>query len=135
MVVHALLLSLVLCLADTPNVQLGPYEDSLWPKATDLKRFPGYIECGHATDLSKEFQRWCQTHQQLEPSKFEYYEVLRLDAIWRQNVWELLEDCWRHYDEEGQRRCLQRLREEIGDEAYFFSYMPHPLPIWAFVRD
>jgi hypothetical protein len=104
------------------------------PALSDCERFPPQAFATAAL----EFNRAYRDHLEAEQA----FEVRRW-GDWQDSIWETdyLYHCWSALaaargtegrDEDSRRAALVRLRDLIGEEAYFQGAMPPCVPLWRF---
>lgn len=75
------------------------------------------------TRMTIETVRWWELHEALQETDRLYY------------IWDSVREARCHHSYITSRRhALKRLRELLGDEAYFAGTMPSHVPIWRFQR-
>jgi len=104
------------------------------PPLSDLGRFPPFAVAQAGDCLSGTHLIWCE--ERLAESPLPQKGAA---ADWRREAdglhdrWDALRDAgYTSYGDHYRRARLGRLRELLGDEAYFAGWMPPPVPLWRF---
>lgn len=104
------------------------------PPLSDRERFPPRAVACQAMEFNRAYRRHVEGRQLLELHHWWYWQEVLRETDYLFHCWD-----WLHAaqggegrDEEYWRRSLRRLRELVGDEAYFQGAMPPPVPVWRF---
>lgn len=103
----------------------------------DRHRFPPLDPALAAKQFARAHLCHLEHNQPLETWKWESWCEAKRDARWCYDCWD-----WLQAAQGGEGRgkdywlySLRRLRQLIGDEAYFAGRMPPPAPLWRFTRN
>lgn len=105
------------------------------PLAADALRFPDRTTVNDYLLLNRDHHRHLDHRQAGEPARWcELSDALReTNALYQ--VWDTVRDarCEYHYIT-MRRHALKRLRETLGEEAYYAGRLPPYVPLWRFDR-
>ncbi len=105
------------------------------PPASDIARFCSRTTADEMETFARAHVNWVKAQGQLDLHLADYWFGWREEAESLRLAWGLLRDAHDStHDEDKQRRKLLRLRESIGERAYFLGCMPPPVPVWRFKR-
>lgn len=102
----------------------------LWnaPPAADAFRFPGRARVVELLELNQKYRRYLETLSWTEEVREVVAETDRL-----QNLWDLVRDARCNYTYITCRRfALKRIREQLGEEAYYGGDLPPVVPLHRF---
>jgi len=107
-------------LADAPPV----YESLRFPDKTSIN---GYLA------FSRSYCKQLALRRPLEPAHAEELDAALREAEQLQELWDTVKGArCQYYYVTYRRECLKRLREMIGDNAYYNGRLPPPVPLWRF---
>lgn len=103
------------------------------PRVNDSFRFPDTTTVGQLLSFNRAYRRQLEASRGLELARWwDLHEALqetdRLHLVWQT----LAEAQCDHHYVTVRRQALKRLRDMIGDEAYYSGCMPPHVPIWRF---
>ena len=111
-----------------------------WPETSldDLRFLPSHDFIAVSLEANCSYRKYLCDRYPLSPAEGEWREFQERQAAFsslcwyqlyyaRQN-WQMPQKNW--FDEETRLEHLERLRELLGDEAYFAGRMPAPVPTW-----
>ena len=119
---------ILLCALVAP---LPPPED---PPLADRERFPPRAVAAQAMACNRAYRRFVQARQALELHRWFYWQEVLAETDYLFNCWD-----WLHAAQGGEgrdeaywRHSLKRLRELLGEDAYYAGRMPSCVPFWRF---
>lgn len=136
----AIILLLSLCLtmpsfgapAPKPRPRSNPEAESL---RRDLARFPDIATCRAYIAVGEKHLTWIDYRIALLPFERAEWTDYRMQVVGALEVWRDLETAHEYsqyaWSPEYGRRRLDRVREAIGEEAYWFGYLPPPFAVHA----
>jgi len=102
----------------------------LWnaPPAADALRFPNRSRVVELLELNQKYRRYLDTLCWTDEVGEAAAETERL-----QNLWDLVRDARCDYNYVTCRRlALKRMREQLGEEAYYSGWLPPAVPLHRF---
>ena len=104
------------------------------PPISDMYRFPSKQIAQDNIDLNRNFaiHVWSMVDQ-TRSSKNEHYREIISECKRLEEFWELMDEVQRPYLYKPTRReSMKRIRQLIGEEAYYYGRFPSPVPLWRF---
>jgi hypothetical protein len=105
------------------------------PPLYDCMRFPDRNLVNDMLTFNRAYKQHLENRQALELSNaWELHEMLlEVDRLFQ--VWDLVRDTrCDYYYVTVRRQALKKLKESIGDEAYYSGRLPPHVPVWHFAR-
>jgi hypothetical protein len=104
------------------------------PPLADRHRFPSRDVASRAMQFNRTYRRHVELRQMWELHRWWYWQEVRNETDYVYRCWDYLHAAQggEGGDESYWRRSLMRLRDLIGDEAYYLGAMPPPAPVWRF---
>ena len=103
------------------------------PPVHDSLRFPDRAMVNDALAFNRAYRRQIDGRQPREPSR--WWEVRNAldEADYLYEIWDNVRDArCEYYYITVRRQALKKLRELIGDQAYYNSQLPPYVPMWRF---
>jgi hypothetical protein len=101
------------------------------PPASDAVRFPERAAVNELLAFNRAFKQFVEVRQPGEPGRSpELREaVTEIDHLY--HVWDTVRDArCEYYYVTVRRQALKRLREMLGEEAYYSAKLPPHVPVW-----
>lgn len=105
------------------------------PPLEDCQRFPARSLVNDLLSFNRSYRQHLDNRQSLETTyAWELHEALQeTDRLYL--VWDTVRDArCDYYYVTVRRQALKKLREMIGDEAYYNGTLPPHVPVWRFAR-
>jgi hypothetical protein len=105
------------------------------PPLHDGVRFPDRTLVNDLLSFNRAYRQNLEAQQNLDRDHFwELREVVQeVDHLYQ--VWDLVRDArCEYFYVTVRRQALKKLRETLGDEAYYSASMPPHVPVWRFAR-
>jgi len=103
------------------------------PRVGDSQRFPDRATVNDLLTFNRSYRRHLDSRQVIEPDRsYDFQTVVReTDRLYQ--IWDAVRDarCDFYYIT-VRRQALKRLRELLGNEAYYGAQLPPHVPIWHF---
>jgi len=100
------------------------------PPASDVDRLPNRSTCSDNLTLNRRYREHVESRQGSDRVREVLQEVDRLSS-----VWDTVRDArCEYYYVTVRRAALLRLREMIGEDAYYAGRLPSPVPLQHFQR-
>ena len=106
------------------------------PPLYDQMRFPDRLLINDLLSFNRAYRQTLDNRQALElASWWELNEMVQeVDRLY--NVWDTIRDVrCEYYYVTVRRQALKKLRDTLGNEAYYNGKLPPHVPIWQFVRN
>ena len=103
------------------------------PPLHDCMRFPDRTLINDLLAFNRAYRQHLDSQQALEVTYWwEYHEMLQeADRLYQ--VWDTVRDArCDYYYVTVRRQALKKLRDNVGDQAYFSGCLPPHVPIWRF---
>jgi hypothetical protein len=101
------------------------------PPASDAVRFPERTAVNELLAFNRSFKQYVEVRQPGEPGRsWELREAVNeIDHLY--HVWDTVRDArCEYYYVTVRRQALKRLREMVGEEAYYSAMLPPHVPVW-----
>lgn len=101
------------------------------PLLCDSIRFPNMEYLTEATELNRRYDYYLHERLYLDPRQsISMHEIMcENDRLY--HIYDLARDAQQeYYYVESRREALQKLRDEIGPQAYYAGCLPAPVPVW-----
>lgn len=103
------------------------------PPLCDHVRFPCEQTCRAMRDWNLDYEEWLRERLRFHPNEEWIADALdECKELYR--LWDYALDAQKDYYVYWRRRCLQHMREIVGDNAYYASCLPAPVPVWRYWR-
>ena len=105
------------------------------PPLYDCMRFPDRSLVNDMLAFNRAYRQHLDNRQSMELSNaWELHEML-LEADRLYQIWDLVRDTrCDYYYVTVRRQALKKLKEMIGDQAYYSGSLPPHVPVWQFAR-
>jgi hypothetical protein len=119
--------------ADLKLLQRRYHELANAPPLADCQRFPDRATVSDLLAFNRTYRQQMDARQAVELVHWwDYHEAVR-EADQLYQVWDNVRDArCDYYYVTVRRHALQKLREEIGPEAYYAGRLPPHVPVWRF---
>jgi hypothetical protein len=105
------------------------------PNLCDGLRFPERSTIGDMLAFNRSYRQHIDSRQAVEVVHWWELREAVQEADRLYHVWDTVRDArCDYYYVTVRRQALKRLREMIGDEAYFAGQLPPHVPVWRFQR-
>jgi len=105
------------------------------PPLHDQMRFPDRALINDLLAFNRSYRQFLDNRQSMELTYWwELREMLQeVDRLY--SIWDTVRDArCDYYYITVRRQALKKLKETIGDEAYYSGHLPPHVPIWQFAR-
>jgi hypothetical protein len=105
------------------------------PPLSDCMRFPDRSLVNDMLAFNRVYRQHLTNRQALErDNAWELREmILETDRLYA--IWDLARDArCDYYYVTVRRQALKKIKEEIGDQAFYSGYLPPHVPVWQFER-
>jgi hypothetical protein len=102
------------------------------PLVEESERFPDWRAIDGFLAFNRAYARDLQTRLALDTVHAEHLRQARAENDYLHRVWSTLRDARPLYNVCYRRQALLRVRELIGDEAFYSGRMPPYVPVWRF---
>jgi hypothetical protein len=123
------------CAADLKLLRRRYHELADAPPVHDSLRFPDRSAISDFLAFNRSYRQHIDSRQSLEPTHWwELNEALQeTDRLY--HIWDTVRDArCDYYYVNVRRQALKRLRELLGEQAYYSGCLPPHVPIWRFQR-
>lgn len=106
------------------------------PPLTDLNFFPCYDFVVEQRESNCKYRKFVEEKLTIwEKHNANYWRKVFYETKYCYRCWDALYDAQGGFceEEDYRRQALRRLRQLIGEEAYYKGLIPPPVPIWRFV--
>jgi hypothetical protein len=105
------------------------------PALSDGQRFPDRTMIGDLLAFNRAYRQHIDSRQSVELVHWWELREAVQEADRLYHVWDTVRDArCEYYYVTVRRQALKRLRELIGDEAYYAGSLPPHVPVWQFQR-
>jgi hypothetical protein len=105
------------------------------PPLTDGARFPDRNTISELLSFNRAYRQHLDNRLALDPTGWWEHREAILEADRLYQVWDTLRDArCDYYYITVRRQALKKLRQTIGDQAYYSGVMPPHVPVWRFQR-
>ena len=103
------------------------------PRLADAGRFPDKAEVQELLSFNRAYRRHLDARQPLEPDRaWDYRQALKETDLLYQ-VWDAVRDArCEYYYVTVRRQALKRLKNLVGETAYYRAELPPHVPVWRF---
>lgn len=134
---HTLILLLTLA-APVPQSRPSAAVDHFIPeRSPDVWWLPDCAACDANVELAQGHLEWLKGQQRIDvgdPNLVAMWKALELDAERSIRLWRLARGYRIQFGQfpVDDARCLEILREEIGEHDFWWGQMPQPVPGWRY---
>jgi hypothetical protein len=104
------------------------------PTLADCERFPPAPFACAALEFNRAYHNYIESRQAIGMHHWWYWDEVLTETDYLYHCWDALYTARRSHDDDVRRGALERLRELIGEEAYFQGTMPPSVPVWRFLK-
>jgi hypothetical protein len=105
------------------------------PPSNDCCRFPDRSTVNDYLAFNRAYRQQLDTRQPGEPARWWELRTALQETDYLYQVWDTVRDArCEYYYVTVRRQALKRLREMLGEEAYYSSQLPPYIPMWRFQR-
>lgn len=104
------------------------------PPLSDAERFPPRCFATTALEFNRSYRGYVENQQAFDVRSYWDWNDVLSETDYCYNCWSALAAVQgaEGEDETSRRAALVRLRELLGDEAYYQGAMPPSVPVWRF---
>lgn len=103
------------------------------PPLSDSWRFPDRSTINEFLAFNRAYRQHVDVRQPLEPAHWWRYQEVLQDTDQLYQVWDTVRDArCEYYYIAVRRQALKKLREMLGDDAYYRGELPPYVPLWRF---
>jgi hypothetical protein len=116
------------------NLLRRRYRD-LWdaPQLDDCNRFPRRETVNELLSFNRAYRQHIGVRQPVELAHWWEFRAALQETDHLFQVWDTVRDArCEYYYVTVRRQALKKLRELLGDDAYFRGELPPPVPLWRF---
>jgi hypothetical protein len=112
----------------------GRYQDLIdAPPLADAQRFPDRAIVNELLVFNRAYRSYVELRQPTEMAHLNDLRAVQREVDYLYQVWDAVRDArCEYYYVTVRRQALKRLRELLGDEAYYKGDLPPHVPIWRF---
>jgi hypothetical protein len=105
------------------------------PPLYDCMRFPDRALINDMLAFNRTYRQHLDNRQSLELNNAWELHEMRLEADQLYQIWDLARDTrCDYYYVTVRRQALKKLKELIGDQAFYSGCLPPHVPVWQFAR-
>src|SRR5205823_12083434 len=105
------------------------------PSLNDSLRFPDRATVNDFIALNAAYRQHLDVRQPVELAHWWELRAAAQEAELLHQVWDMVRDArCEYYYVTVRRQALKRLRELVGDEAYYSGKLPPSVPVWRFQK-
>ncbi len=105
------------------------------PKVQDAERFPKKAVVEERLSFNRAYRRYLEQWRKLEPGRAAELDAVIQETDHLYQIWDAVRDFRSEaYYLPVRRMAMRRLREQIGDAAYFSASLPPHVPVWRFTE-
>jgi hypothetical protein len=105
------------------------------PSLSDAQRFPQRFIVNDLLSANRDYQKTMTLRQMVDGSRWEENRVILGENDQLYAIWDNVRDAGcEYYYVVVRRLALKRLREQLGDEAYYSGDLPPSVPLWRFAQ-
>lgn len=103
------------------------------PALHDSMRFPDRDTVNEMLTFNREFRRYVDFRQTVDRSRWWDHQLTLQETEQLYQIWDTVRDSrCDYYYVSVRRQALKRLRELLGEQAYYSGELPPYVPIWRF---
>ena len=103
------------------------------PRVSDALRFPDRTVINELLAFNRAYRNHVEVRQPLEMGNGGYLRTAQREVDYLYQVWDTASDArCEYYYVTVRRQALKRLRDMLGDDAYFQGQLPSHVPVWRF---
>lgn len=103
------------------------------PPLADCQRLPNRAAVNEFLAFNRSYRQHLDVRQALELARWGDFQTAIQETDHLYQVWDTVRDCrCDYYYVTVRRQALKKLRELVGDEAYYTGRLPPYVPIWRF---
>jgi hypothetical protein len=103
------------------------------PALCDCQRFPGRDVVNELLSFNRAYRQYLGSRQPIDLARWWDFRAALQETDYLYQVWDTLRDArCEYYYVTVRRRALKKLREMLGEEAYFNGELPPHVPLWRF---
>ena len=103
------------------------------PRVSDAGRFPERTVINELLAFNRAYRNHVEVRQPLELGNGGYLRVAQREVDYLYQVWDTARDArCEYYYVTVRRQALKRLKEMLGEDAYFQGQLPSHVPVWRF---
>jgi hypothetical protein len=103
------------------------------PRVSDALRFPDRTMINELLSFNRAYRNHVEMRQPLEMGNGGYLRGAQREVDYLYQVWDTARDArCEYYYVTVRRQALKRLREMLGEDAYYQGRLPSHVPVWRF---
>ena len=103
------------------------------PRVSDALRFPDRTVINELLAFNRAYRNHVEVRQPLEMGNGGYLRTAQREVDYLYQVWDTARDArCEYYYVTVRRQALKRLKEMLGDDAYYQGQLPSHVPVWRF---
>jgi len=103
------------------------------PYLSDAVRFPDRAVVNELLAFNRAYRNYVETRQPMETVQGSQLRAVQREIEYLYQVWDTVRDArCDYYYVTVRRQALKRLRELVGDDAYYRGELPPHVPLWRF---
>ena len=103
------------------------------PPSSDCLRFPDRATINELLAFNRAYRQHLDVRQPSEPARWWQLRAVLQETDQLYQVWDTIRDArCEYYYVTVRRQALKRLREQLGDAAYYGGPLPPHVPAWRF---
>jgi hypothetical protein len=103
------------------------------PWLSDASRFPDRAVINELLAFNRAYRNYVESRQPMETVQGSQLRVVQREIEYLYQVWDTVRDArCDYYYVTVRRQALKKLRELIGEEAYYRGELPPHVPLWRF---
>lgn len=105
------------------------------PCLADGQRFPDRPTVNEMLAFNRCYRQYLNVRQSMELAHAWKYQAALQETDQLYEIWDIARDArCEYYYVSVRRQALRRLREMVGDEAYYTGRLPPHVPVWRFQK-
>lgn len=103
------------------------------PPVSDSLRFPDREAINEMLSFNRAFRQYVDIRQSVELSHWWEHQATLQETEQLYQIWDTVRDSrCEYYYVTVRRQALKRLRESLGEQAYYSGQLPPYVPVWRF---
>ncbi len=103
------------------------------PPLHDCERFPSRDVVNELLSFNRAYRQYLGSRQPVDLARWWEFRIAIQETDCLYHIWDTLRDArCQYYYVTVRRRALKKLRETLGEEAYYKGQLPPHVPFWRF---
>jgi hypothetical protein len=103
------------------------------PSLHDCERFPSREAINELLSFNRAYRQYLGSRQPVDLARWWEFRIALQETDHLYHIWDTLRDArCPYYYVTVRRRALKKLREVLGDDAYYKGQLPPHVPFWRF---